>query len=126
MMGSYLNPHAIQPGEILTPQLLFERYLDWHNYKEYVVKAWSKGETCDEELWKGRLCCEDHFRYQHEADDFFRYFCHLDMMIYADRGFNNDLIKGFIRRLKLKYDPARLAKCMGKTLEECFAFMMKD
>lgn len=124
-MGSYLNPHAIQPGEILTPQLLLDRFLAWNEYR-IENHSWSKGETCDEELWKGRLCCEDHCRYQHQADDFFRYFCRLDMMTYADRDFTDDLIKGFIRRLKLKYDPARLAKCMGKTLEECFAFMMKD
>ncbi|HBC45107.1 MAG: hypothetical protein UX08_C0016G0013 [Candidatus Collierbacteria bacterium GW2011_GWB1_45_35] len=124
MLGSYLNPHALQPAEVLTPQLLFDRFLSWNEYRKETL-AWEKTENCDPDLWKGHLCCDGHFRYSHEYDDFMRYFCHLDMMTYADKGFDRDLLKGFIRRFNLKYDTNRVAKIFNMSAIEWFNHLQK-
>ena len=99
------NPFVLKPGEKLTPQELLDRFLLWDENRTE-TRAWEIKKDCDVDLWKGHLCCEDHFHYSHEHDDFLRYFVHLDAMSYGDVGFDNDLIKRFIIRFKLKYDPA--------------------
>jgi len=106
----------------LPPSCFFDRFLSWNEYRKEAL-AWEKTENCDPDLWKGHLCCDDHLRYSHEHDDFVRYFCHLDMMCYADKNFNNDLVKGFIRRFNLSYDLSRLAKFMHRSIQECRAFL---
>jgi hypothetical protein len=116
MLGSYLNPHAIQPGEKLTPQLLFERYLDWNDYKEHVAKAWKKGESCDEKLYSSYLCCDNHFRLQQEYGIFFHYFFHLDMVEFGENGFSIDSLVRMIDRFSLRIDEVnrdRLRKYWG-------------
>ncbi len=118
----YQNPFAIKPGEKFTTQQLFDRYLVWHEYR-LSNKSWEKREGCDPDLWYGNLCCEDHFRYEDEESVFTRHFIHLDAMCHSDRDYLNTLIKGFIRRHGLKYDPSRLALNMSMSLEKCFVFM---
>jgi len=122
MQGSYLNPHALKPGEKLTPQELFDRFLSWNEYRSD-NQSWSIQKTCDPDLHSGFLCCEVHFRFCHEMDDFYRYFYHVDPMSYGDQDFIKDTLKGFIRRQHITFDLARLAKNMFMTVDKCQNFL---
>lgn len=101
MQGQYINPHALQPGEILSPSLLFERYLDWHEYKERVARAWKKGQKCDYQLFTQHLCCQDHMRLQQEYDTFFRYFALLEMVEEGEHGFSLSEAVSVIKKYKM-------------------------
>jgi hypothetical protein len=74
----YYNPFSIKPGEKLTPQQLFVRYLDWYNHHQS-IGAENKEPSCDDSLHRGYLCCQNHMCLQSEKDIFFRYFFRLGM-----------------------------------------------
>lgn len=123
MEGAYSNPHALKPGEVLTPQLLFDRYLDWYLYKDNVKANSPKVECKRSNLHLGNLCCVDHFNLSHEWDDFVRYFCHLDMLSYTDPYFSNEKVRIMIIKFDLVYDLNKVSKYIHKTPEECREFL---
>lgn len=122
MMGSYLNPHAIQPGEILSAQALFDRFLSWNEYRSD-NHSWDIQETCNPDLFAAFLCCDDHFRLSHESDDFNRYFYHIDPMSYEDQDSVKYTLKGFIRRQHITFDLEKLAKNIFMTVDDCQEFL---
>ena len=91
----YKNPFAIKPGEKLTPQQLFERYVDWHNYNE--SNPVDMSDNCHTLLNTIDFCCKDHFQLRAENDVFFRYFHHLAMTEYTDMDFS---VKSMIQMIK--------------------------
>jgi hypothetical protein len=72
------NPHALIPGEILTPQQLFTKFLRWSKFAR--DNNFSSALPDCNELINSNLCCEHHARYQAESDQFFAYFFHLFMI----------------------------------------------
>ena len=98
----YQNPYSIKPGEKLTPQELFERYLDWNCYQQYVAKVWNNRSECDQGLSSENLCCPDHMRFQEEYNTFFRYFALLKMIENGDHGFSIDSMVKMINLFKLR------------------------
>ncbi len=97
----YQNPYALKPGEVLTPQQLFERHIDWSNHARS-IEAWKETESCDRDLYSSWLCCEDHVRYQSEMDHFLHYFLHHFMLMPGELGFSMPSMVAMINNLKLK------------------------
>lgn len=118
----YKNKFALKPGEKLTPQKLFDRYVDWKIYSDS-VHAKGRKSDCDNDLFDGHLCCKHHFQISHEYDDFFRYLCHLKMIDYSNTAISYDLIRSFIKSFDLNYDIAKLAKFMNMSWMELYEFM---
>lgn len=86
------NPYALTPGKLLTPQALFTQYLRWCKFAKD-NKSSSVLPGCNE-LISSNLCCEHHYQYQAEHDQFFNYFFYLHMFPSPDNGFSiNSMIK---------------------------------
>ncbi len=100
----YQNPYALKAGEKLSPEELLERYLDWTNYARE-VEAWKWNTSCDWDLHKSWLCCEDHLRYQLEMNHFHHYFVHHFMQSPLEPGFSLDSMIEVIHNLELQITP---------------------
>jgi hypothetical protein len=101
----YKNSYVVKPGEKLTPQQLFERYLDWSYFKDFVVvPTLSMRTSCDEDLRSSNLCCEEHWKLQTERNIFFHYFHHLGMVKEVRVGFSTVSMASMITKFNLKID----------------------
>jgi hypothetical protein len=93
------NPYAIKPGEKLSPQQLFERYIDWSISVDVVRNT--RYDTCEKDLWPSWLCCSAHLALATEMHVFHMYFRHLNMFFEGPTSFSMNGIIQMIKRCNL-------------------------
>lgn len=92
------NPYKIKPGEDLTLDLVFDRYLDWWHWNGEFNRS-RRSKKCDQMLHQAHLCCEDHMAMTSENHAFFVYFFHrtYDEAIHNQDGFSMNSMQRFIK-----------------------------
>jgi hypothetical protein len=104
------DPYSIKPGEKLTPQELFNRFINWYVLYDGVGKP---KPTCDPDLYNAGLCCSDHFQLFLENTTFMAYFRCLHMIDKNTDGFSIELLSKIIVKFNIKIDREKYSKFWG-------------
>ncbi|KKT45136.1 MAG: hypothetical protein UW35_C0043G0010 [Candidatus Collierbacteria bacterium GW2011_GWF2_44_15] len=99
------NPYALKPGEHLTRQQLFNRYIDWRVFN-ITNKVLDPGAKCDTLLYPGLLCCEYHMRIPAEENQFMLYFSLLGLTKNIESAFSTSVLKEMIVNNHLSFNSA--------------------
>lgn len=120
------NPFKIHPGEKLSLDEVFNRYLDSTQW-DVEAKRNLPQIGCDQRLHQAHLCCADHIAMVTENHLFFAYFYHLtyDETIRGKSGFSMILMRDFIKKHKIGVTLSKAGNYFGMSRTEWGTFFNK-
>lgn len=120
------NPYKIRPGEKLTLDEVFNRFLDWCQWCQENKRSHASS-SCDTKLHHSHLCCEDHMAMTAENHAFFVYFFHhtYDETIRKEGGFSMNSMRDFIRKHKVSVTSHKAGSYFGLSSTEWANFYKK-